>query len=248
MVKPIPDSYPRVTPYLIVDDANAAIDFYVSVLGAEERMRMPGPDDKVGHAELSIGDSMIMLADEFPEMGARSPKSIGGSPVTIHVYVQDVDFTAALAVDAGATITATCGRQILLGIVAESSWIPTVTAGASPPTSRTSLPRKCSSAWERCQAEGQSVLRSQTPSLTSSNLTSSARQRSEDVLNDFGIVHLVFMRRAIGQGDHQPTTQQRNVRNVGPPNRVGGKELTPVRQKEMPLSLMTKSPRSFRRP
>jgi PhnB protein len=105
MVKPIPDSYPRVTPYLIVDDANAAIDFYISVLGAEERMRMPGPDDKVGHAELSIGDSMIMLADEFPEMGVRSPKSIGGSPVTIHVYVEEVDATVALAVKSGATIT-----------------------------------------------------------------------------------------------------------------------------------------------
>lgn len=105
MAKPIPDNYPRVTPYLIVDNANAAIDFYISVLGAEERMRMPGPDDKVGHAELSIGESMIMLADEFPDMGARSPKSIGGSPVTIHVYVQDVDATVALAVTAGATIT-----------------------------------------------------------------------------------------------------------------------------------------------
>ena len=105
MVKPIPDTYPRVTPYLIVDDANAAIDFYVSVLGAEERMRMPGPDHRVGHAELTIGDSMIMLADEFPDMGVRSPKSVGGSPVTIHVYVEDVDATVALAVEAGATIT-----------------------------------------------------------------------------------------------------------------------------------------------
>jgi PhnB protein len=105
MVKPIPGSYPRVTPYLIVDDANGAIDFYVSVLGANERMRMPGPGDRVGHAELTIGDSMIMLADEFPDMGVRSPKSIGGSPVTIHVYVEDVDATIALAVNAGAAIT-----------------------------------------------------------------------------------------------------------------------------------------------
>jgi len=105
MAKPIPDGYPRVTPYLIVNGANAAIDFYVSVFGAKERMRMPGPDDKVGHAELEIGESMIMLADEFPDMGARSPKSIGGSPVTIHVYVEDVDATVALAVKAGATIT-----------------------------------------------------------------------------------------------------------------------------------------------
>ncbi len=104
MAKPIPDGYPRVSPYLIVDGANAAIDFYVSVLGAKERMRMPGPDDKVGHAELAIGESLIMLADEFPDMGARSPKSIGGSPVTIHVYVEDVDATVALAVKAGAAI------------------------------------------------------------------------------------------------------------------------------------------------
>jgi PhnB protein len=105
MAKPIPDGYPRVTPYLIVDGADAAIDFYTSVLGAKERMRMPGPDNKVGHAELAIGESLIMLADEFPDMGARSPKSIGGSPVTVHVYVEDVDATIALAVKTGATIT-----------------------------------------------------------------------------------------------------------------------------------------------
>ena len=104
MAKPIPDGYPRVTPYLIVDGANVAIDFYISVFGAKERMRMPGPDDRVGHAELEIGESLIMLADEFPDMGARSPKSIGGSPVTIHVYVEDVDATVALAVKSGATI------------------------------------------------------------------------------------------------------------------------------------------------
>jgi len=105
MAKPIPDGYPRVSPYLIIDGAAAAIDFYISVLGAEERMRMPGPDEKIGHAELAIGESLIMLADEFPEMGARSPKSIGGSPVIIHVYVEDVDATVALAVKSGATVT-----------------------------------------------------------------------------------------------------------------------------------------------
>ena len=103
MVKPIPDGYPRVTPYLIVDGGSAAIDFYTSVLGAKERMRMGGPDGKVGHAELEIGDSMIMLADEFPEMGARSPKAVGGSPVTIHLYVEDVDKTFEQALSAGAT-------------------------------------------------------------------------------------------------------------------------------------------------
>ncbi len=102
-VKPIPEGYPRVTPYLHVDGAADAIDFYVNILGAKERMRMPGPDGKLGHAELEIGESIIMLADEFEDMGVRGPKSIGGSPVTIHVYVEDVDSTFAAAVEAGAT-------------------------------------------------------------------------------------------------------------------------------------------------
>jgi PhnB protein len=102
-VKPIPDGYPRVTPYLYVDGAAAAIDFYAGVLGAVEQVRMPGPDGKVGHAELRIGDSLIMLADEFPEMGARSPRAVGGSPVTIFVYVENVDEVHARALAAGAT-------------------------------------------------------------------------------------------------------------------------------------------------
>jgi PhnB protein len=102
MVNPIPDAYPRVTPYLYVDGAQAAIDFYTAVLGAGVRMTMPGPDGKIGHAELNIGDSVIMLADEFPEMGARGPKSIGGSPVAIHVYVDDVDATVEKALNSGA--------------------------------------------------------------------------------------------------------------------------------------------------
>jgi PhnB protein len=102
MTQPIPDGYPRVTPYLIVDGASAAIDFYSSVLGASERMRMPAPDGRVGHAELEIGDSMIMLADEFPEMEARGPKTVGGTPVSLHVYVEDVDGVFDRAVQAGA--------------------------------------------------------------------------------------------------------------------------------------------------
>ncbi len=102
MVKPIPDEYPRVMPYLIVDGAPAAIDFYKSVLGATERMRMNGPDGRLGHAELELGESVIMLADENPEMGARGPKAIGGSPVTLHVYVEDSDAAFQLAIDAGA--------------------------------------------------------------------------------------------------------------------------------------------------
>jgi len=102
-VQPIPEGYPRVTPYLHVSGAAAAIEFFSSVLGAQERMRMPAPGGKIGHAEVEIGESIIMLADEFPDMDVRGPKAIGGTPVTLHVYVDDVDavFDAALA--AGAT-------------------------------------------------------------------------------------------------------------------------------------------------
>jgi PhnB protein len=101
-VKPIPDGYPQVTPYLSIDGAAAAIEFYGEVLGTKERMRMPGPDGRIGHCELELGDSIIMLADEFPDMGVRSPKSVGGTPVTISVYVDDVDEVFDRAVKAGA--------------------------------------------------------------------------------------------------------------------------------------------------
>jgi PhnB protein len=102
-VKAIPDGYPQVTPYLCVDGAAAAIDFYSRVFGATERMRMGGPDGKVGHAELQIGSGLVMLADEFPDMGQRSPKALGGSPVTVSLYVEDVDAVFARALEAGAT-------------------------------------------------------------------------------------------------------------------------------------------------
>jgi PhnB protein len=103
MVKPIPDEYQRVMPYLIVDGATAAIEFYKSVLGASERMRMPGPDGRLGHAELQLGESVIMLADENAAMGIRGPKTIGGTPVTLHVYVEDSDAAFERALNAGAT-------------------------------------------------------------------------------------------------------------------------------------------------
>ena len=98
-VQPIPDGYPRVTPYLIIDGAAAAIEFYEKVLGAKERFRMDAPGGRLGHAELELGESLIMLADEFPDMDIRGPKTFGGSPVMISVYVEDVDavFDAALA-------------------------------------------------------------------------------------------------------------------------------------------------------
>jgi PhnB protein len=101
-VKPIPDGYPRVSAYLVVDGASDAIDFYKDVFGASERMRMGDPSGKVGHAELAIGDSVVMLADEYPEMDAVGPKTVGGTPVTMSVYVEDVDATFDRAVKAGA--------------------------------------------------------------------------------------------------------------------------------------------------
>lgn len=102
MVDPIPDKYPQVMPYLHVDGAAEAIAFYEKVFGAHERMRMPDPSGKIGHAELVLGDAVIMLADEYPDMGIRGPAAFGGSPVTISVYVEDVDEVFQRAIDGGA--------------------------------------------------------------------------------------------------------------------------------------------------
>lgn len=103
-VKPIPEGYHSVTPYLIVQDGARAIAFYEQAFGARELYRMMQPDGRVGHAELAIGDSRVMLADEAPEVDARSPRTIGGSPVTIHLYVEDVDGVVARAEAAGARV------------------------------------------------------------------------------------------------------------------------------------------------
>ena len=104
MVKPIPDGYPQVSPSLVVAGAAEAIDFYIQVLGGTERMRMGGPDGRVGHAEIQFGDSLVMLADEYPEMGFRGPQSFGGSPVSILLYVDDCDDMFNRAVAKGAKI------------------------------------------------------------------------------------------------------------------------------------------------
>jgi PhnB protein len=100
--KAIPDGYHSVTPYLIVTGAAKAIDFYKRAFGAVELMRMPGPDGKIGHAEIRIGDSAIMLADEHPEMGHRSPQSLGGTAVSLMLYVERVDDVFGRAVAGGA--------------------------------------------------------------------------------------------------------------------------------------------------
>ena len=102
--KPIPDGYHTATPYLIVNGGAQAIEFYKKAFGATELMRMPQPGGKIGHAEIKIGDSPIMLADESPDVGARSPQSIGGSPVSIMLYVEDVDRIFSQAVAAGAKV------------------------------------------------------------------------------------------------------------------------------------------------
>ena len=100
-VNPIPDGYHSVTPYLIVDDAAKAIDFYKQVFGATELFRMDAPGGKIGHAEIKIGNSPLMLADEMPEMGYRSAKAIGSTPVSLMIYVEDVDSVFPQAIAAG---------------------------------------------------------------------------------------------------------------------------------------------------
>ena len=103
-VKPIPEGYHTATPYLIIEGAADAIEFYKRAFGATELFRFPAPDGKIGHAEIKIGDSPIMLADAYPDMGYNGPKSLGGSPVSLMIYVEDVDTVFNRAVDAGATV------------------------------------------------------------------------------------------------------------------------------------------------
>ena len=104
MTKPIPDGYHTATPCLIIRGAAAAIEFYQQAFGATELFRFPSPDGKIGHAEIKIGDSPIMLADEYPDMGYKGPQTLGGSPVSIMIYVEDVDTVFARAVAAGASV------------------------------------------------------------------------------------------------------------------------------------------------
>ena len=103
-VKPIPEGYHSVTPYLIINGAASAIEFYQKAFGATELFRFPTPDGKIGHAEIKIGDSPIMLADEFAEMGYKGPQALGGSPVSLMIYLEDVDAVFNRAVEAGASV------------------------------------------------------------------------------------------------------------------------------------------------
>ena len=102
--KAVPEGFERATPYLCVRGASDAIAFYVKAFGAVEIMRLAEPDGRVGHAEIKIGEAPVMLSDEYPEEGIRSPATLGGTPVAIHLYVADVDALAARAVAAGAKL------------------------------------------------------------------------------------------------------------------------------------------------
>jgi PhnB protein len=104
-VQPIPEGYHSITPYLAVDDADRAIEFYKDAFGAEETIRMPGPDGKVAHAELQIGDSKLMLSDPFPQSNVRPPSERGGPTASVFLYVEDVDALFDQATRAGATVT-----------------------------------------------------------------------------------------------------------------------------------------------
>ena len=101
-VKPVPDGHRTVTPYLAIKNAAKALDFYQRAFGAVESYKLMMPDGRVGHAEIRLGDSLIMLADEFPEYGGKAPDTLGGSPVSLHLYVEDVDAFVKKAVAAGA--------------------------------------------------------------------------------------------------------------------------------------------------
>ncbi len=143
MVKPIPDGYHTVTPHLIVSDAASAIEFYEKAFGAVEQMRLPGPDGNIMHAEVKIGDSPVMLADEMPEMGLRSPSTIGGSPTSIMLYVEDVDARYNQAIAAGGTEQRPLQDQFYgdrSGTLEDPG-----TFGQSQPTKRIFLQRKSTS-------------------------------------------------------------------------------------------------------
>jgi PhnB protein len=104
-VKPIPEGYHTITPYLVVDDGTKAIEFYQRAFGAKERGRMLGPDGKIAHAEIEIGDSVIMVSDPFPQSSTKPPKEVGATTASLFVYSEDVDAAVQKAVDAGATVT-----------------------------------------------------------------------------------------------------------------------------------------------
>ena len=102
--QPIPEGYHTATPYLVIDGAAEAIDYYKNAFGAKERMRMEAPGNRIGHAEIEIGDSLVMLSDVFPQSTTKAPTELGGTTAGVFLYVEDVDAVVKKAVDAGATV------------------------------------------------------------------------------------------------------------------------------------------------
>jgi PhnB protein len=103
--QPIPEGYHTATPYLVIDGAAEAIDYYKNAFGAKERMRMEAPGNRIGHAEIEIGDSLVMLSDAFPQSTTKAPTELGGTTAGVFLYVEDVDAVVKKAVDTGATVT-----------------------------------------------------------------------------------------------------------------------------------------------
>ena len=137
-VRPIPEGYHSVTPALLVRGGAQAIDFYTRAFGARELGRMPAPDgQRIWHAELQIGDARLMLADEFPDMGGHAPESLGGTPVCLHLYVEDADAAVQRAVDAGASViqplfSAPCRSYNASAMFQSLFWTPAAYTARSP--------------------------------------------------------------------------------------------------------------------
>ena len=147
-VKPIPGGFHTVTPYLTINGAAAAIEFYKKAFAAEEIVKYPAPGGKIGHAQIKIGDSTIMLADEYPEMNVRGPKSLGGTSVSLYVHVPDVDTVTNRAIAAAPRC---CGRFKMnsTATAPRRSKIRSDTSGPSRRTLRTCRRRNCKNAWMR---------------------------------------------------------------------------------------------------
>ena len=143
-VSPIPSGYHSVTPYLVLDGAAKAIEFYKQAFDAEELLRMPMPDGKVAHAEIKIGDSPVMMADESEEF--KGPRAFGGTPVSLMIYVEDVDRVFRQALAAGAKQLRPSSTSSTATAAARSS-IRSATCGRSPRTSRTCRPKRWTVAW-----------------------------------------------------------------------------------------------------
>jgi PhnB protein len=151
--KPIPDAYPRVTPCLIVQGGVKALEFYAEVFGATERMRFPGPDGTVAHAEAQIGDSVVIIEDESPERGttAPPPSGVAGSPFSLFIYVEDVDGVVARAVELGATLQRP-PRTSSTATATVTSWTPSGMDGRSRRMWRTWRRRRWRAGWPSCTA------------------------------------------------------------------------------------------------